>query len=867
MAVADRSGHSQTPSPASPGGSSSALVPRAFPGAGAGPSIKTGGNTTNQTCAVPRLDVHHQIVQPSSGQIDWAIQMATRGLLTHSRRGDPSWNLAAYTPSSDFPFSVTVPREVMSGVIAAESNWDQASFHAAVGVAGDPLIANYYGVSADGSSRDYNNADCGYGLTQQTDGMRIGDTLFSANTQQAVGLDYAENVAAGMWTLVGKWNQLASLGIVANNGSATYLENWYFALWAYNTGIHPDDGTGQSGLGWSNNPINPIYPANRAPYLRTSYADAATPNNWPYQEQVIGWMEHPLLAGGNVEYAPSSQYLLLPSHTQFCNTNNSCNPSNTTSPCSRSDLHCWWHWAASWGSGCANSCTAGQWSLPTNASEPATPANPTPPACNVSGIPVPSTSAVIVDEEADGNPNDLHVSLNSGCTGSRNWQNNGTFSLAYGSMGMVDFHQLGVGFDGHTWFSHEVAASDAAHTATGTWKPTLPRSGNYMVYVFVPSAAATATDAQYTIHNGSGGTIPVPTVLNQNLFANAWVPVGSFNLTNGATLQLSNNTTASLHDMAFDAVAFDPISSPVLFIHGSPGSSGSGGGDDGTDWNDLRGFLSSRGLSPLTEGFYAADVNMDDYIDYSGNAMSCYGQTYYGSGNDGQSTAPNGRSSHNVNADLRHLAYQLAWRIHDLYGTLNVRIVADSMGGLIPRWMLYQLHNPESQCPYPSALNISDAITVATPHDGAPNAQFGCAVGQRENCEIQYYTTQSDNPFLWTLNNSSTGLDPQASAGTDWTVVGSYGDGVITQDSATFMGSSSGFVHKVKYLSTPGCSGCTGTYNGKLTYNHGQYIHDLLTTLDAGLYRSDRQPDNWINQSGQPHAALEIYYALTTSTY
>ncbi|MGH1556490.1 hypothetical protein ACRAWF_46305 [Streptomyces sp. L7] len=46
---------------------------------------------------------------------------------------------------------------------------------------------------------------------------------------------------------------------------------------------------GTRGLGWANNPANPDYPPTRAPYLKTSYADASHPADWPYQERIMGW--------------------------------------------------------------------------------------------------------------------------------------------------------------------------------------------------------------------------------------------------------------------------------------------------------------------------------------------------------------------------------------------------------------------------------------------------------------------------------------------------------------------------------------------------------------------------------------------------
>jgi hypothetical protein len=245
------------------------------------------------TCAVPRLDPTKQVMQPSPQQVDWAAQMAEQGLLTtangYSRpAGYDNLGLAAYAPNSDFPLITlshpasdtwdTVPRSVFEAIMAQESNWSQASWHAPSGVSGDPLIADYYGAGGGIDSIDYADSDCGYGISQVTDGMAVGDTTLSAHGQIKVAVDYQENIAAGLQILETTWNQLYSDGIIANNGDPKDLENWFFAAWAYNSGIEPTgsyDPTGCTagpscpgpdgtwGLGWANNPENPAYPPSR----------------------------------------------------------------------------------------------------------------------------------------------------------------------------------------------------------------------------------------------------------------------------------------------------------------------------------------------------------------------------------------------------------------------------------------------------------------------------------------------------------------------------------------------------------------------------------------------------------------------------
>lgn len=285
------------------------------------------------TCAVPRLDPTKQVMQPSPEQVDWAAQMAEQGLLTtgngYSRpAGFDNLGLVAYAPNSDFPLIAldhpssdswdTVPRSVFEAIMAQESNWSQASWHAPSGVAGDPLIADYYGAGGGIDSIDYADADCGYGISQVTDGMSVGDTSLSAHGQIKVAVDYQENIAAGLQILETTWNQLYSEGIIANNGDPKYLENWFYAAWAYNSGIEPTGSydpngctTGPSctgpdgtwGLGWANNPENPAYPPNRAPYLKDTYADAATPGDWPYEERVMGWMGSPIIRYNGTGYS------------------------------------------------------------------------------------------------------------------------------------------------------------------------------------------------------------------------------------------------------------------------------------------------------------------------------------------------------------------------------------------------------------------------------------------------------------------------------------------------------------------------------------------------------------------------------------
>jgi hypothetical protein len=352
---------------------------------------------------------------------------------------------------------------------------------------------------------------------------------------------------------------------------------------------------------------------------------------------------------------------------------------------------------------------------------------------------------------------------------------------------------------------------------------------------------------------------------------------------------------------------------PVLLIHGVPGSSGQTGGDNGADWAALKNFLSSLGIATQTEGYYAADINMDDWLDYSDQPALCWGSDYYNDGNgpsnkpgDGEVEASPHGASHDGDADYRHLAFELARRISDLYGSSPVEIIADSGGGLIVRWMLYQLNNPTvptlsngayDSCPYPSVLNVDNVITMDTPNNGANLAGAPGGLTDFETKEMVGNSESVPADFTWTLNHNGTGsgsgLNPQSSSGTQWTVMGSLSDGLVSWTSQLHMGGSGNPVHAVLFDSTTSnCFGDEQTYNAEglsnpvfagdpCTYGHGAMKQDTATTRDAqsewdnGWTESgsganwDTVPgdtgDPFANAgTGNPHAVQWIYGVLTT---
>ncbi|RJQ85842.1 hypothetical protein D5S19_13155 [Amycolatopsis panacis] len=513
--------------------------------------------------------------------------------------------MPAYSPQGLFPGIPLngggfVPAQVMLGITAQESNMWQAARFAVPGVTANPLIGNYYGLNLyNGDPTDdwdihWDKADCGYGITQITDGMRLaghekpGEKALPYQTQRAVALDFSANVAAGVRILATKWNETRAAGMQINNGDSAKLENWFFAIWDYNSGFHPS-GSGPWGLGWANNPVNPHYPANRTSFLDTTYQDAAHPQDWPYPEKVLGWAGHPveildspgnLVSGfrpawwnGDGVDGPRNRTNVRPPVTQFCDASNSCQqgakyPPNApdvigepAGPCANKnssgqyDLRCWYHQASTWKPDCATTC--GNELLrfdPGYAYQDDGTAYP--PRCDLSGLPA---NSLLVDDVPDS-----AVSIRPGCL--KTWPNAGVFSFTFKQdapgqyPGKIDTHQIGGGFGGHFWFTHTRSKADNGGKleVDGNWRLNQSHNGPMKVFVALPDHGAQTNAATYVVKTASGDRTRV---VQQPGDGNRWVSLGAFMFNNVPEVNLTSVTPQGdgSQDIAFDAVAFVPI--------------------------------------------------------------------------------------------------------------------------------------------------------------------------------------------------------------------------------------------------------------------------------------------------------------------
>ncbi|WP_148234425.1 GDSL-type esterase/lipase family protein [Cellulomonas flavigena] len=603
-------------------------------------------------CAVPRNDPANQAYQPKPRQVEWAVDRAVKGQLTQTRPANwRNLGMSSYSPQGMFPAPQltgggTIPPQIVLGVLAQESNLWQASRFTAPGNTGNPLIGDYYGTDDTWSiwQIDYTEADCGYGVGQITDGMRLAghertddsgrkiETALPYAQQRAIALDYTANVAKSVQMLSQKWNQLAAAGMLVNGGDPKYIENWFLTTWAYNTGFYPyvNDST-PWGVGWFNNPVNPNYDPRRTPFLR-SQGDAAKPQQWPYPEKVIGWAaygtsfvetqwadpakrEYPQRLVSSYTTAwwndPTYRDMAQPKVDTFCKPDvNDCDPS-LAQPCKLGSYKCWWHGPVRWKSSCDLYCGQGFERFPASYATEASAMASTLPAKTLesSFLPncsYPPTGVVVVD-------NTTHPTARNSNECTRR-ATVGSFSLSFGSPdsdgrypSKVDFHQQGGGFNGHFWFAHMQHRVKTQRHITGTWDRGANLNGKWTrVWVHLPDYAGWTQQAGYTIDLGNGTT--QKRYLPQRRYKNEWVSLGVFEMKGSPKVSLSNvlvdeSTTGRVwYDGAhqdiegYDNVAWDAVGFQVLpgkpddFVVslGDSYASGEGAGDY-VPWSDNNG--------------------------------------------------------------------------------------------------------------------------------------------------------------------------------------------------------------------------------------------------------------------------------------
>lgn len=148
------------------------------------------------------------------------------------------------------------------------------------------------------------------------------------------------------------------------------------------------------------------------------------------------------------------------------------------------------------------------------------------------------------------------------------------------------WHRTGSGFQGNAWWTYSTGAPP--DTCAAEWHPELPFQGDYTVSVYIPPDRSTATGI-YRLHTASGVE---DIYLDQGLYSDEWVQLGTYGLAYDSYLRLGDYTGTGGQYIAFDAVLF------------SPAGTGTGGGTSAAMgemriWpNPCNGMLNLRSPDP-----------------------------------------------------------------------------------------------------------------------------------------------------------------------------------------------------------------------------------------------------------------------------
>ena len=177
-----------------------------------------------------------------------------------------------------------IPATLLKAIAWVESNMTMAQPSVRFESVGDGLVS----------------FDCGHGIMQVTTGMTVplGTDNKASPRQASIATHFAYNIARGAQILAEKWNAAPAAVPIAGTDTQSdpqIVENWYFAVWAYNGFTGP-------GSSRSNHPADPTFGAFPHPAFRCDGTQAY--NRFPYQEIVWGCMARPDSRGGRPLWEP-----------------------------------------------------------------------------------------------------------------------------------------------------------------------------------------------------------------------------------------------------------------------------------------------------------------------------------------------------------------------------------------------------------------------------------------------------------------------------------------------------------------------------------------------------------------------------------
>ena len=282
----------------------------------------------------------------------------------------------------------------------------------------------------------------------------------------------------------------------------------------------------------------------------------------------------------------------------------------------------------------------------------------------------------------------------------------------------------------------------------------------------------------------------------------------------------------------------------VVFVHGFQASEG---GDATAYWGGVRDRFIAQGWNPANmvfSGFYRCDVN-GLHSDVYGKWDATLGPHEFG--NEGRSVSANHPSTqaqcsspiaggHSTYTSIEHIAYHWAWSIskyQESKGNVCVDVIAHSMGGAVVRYAITAVQ--EGKADFPTHLCVESVVTLSSPH--SPSDSFVVnfcesllppGVPDPYQCE-----EMNGNTDFYQKLAGIAGQNPQGTVAvgtargtTEWTIVGTTGDGVIPASAAT-----TGMVPAF-----------TVVYNEDISHNSYFNIEEFTSTLaSASATVTDRR--------------------------
>lgn len=282
-----------------------------------------------------------------------------------------------------------------------------------------------------------------------------------------------------------------------------------------------------------------------------------------------------------------------------------------------------------------------------------------------------------------------------------------------------------------------------------------------------------------------------------------------------------------------------PVTKPVaLIVHGWRNE------DMGGSYEVLRDFLAEGGdwQEVRRVGYYGAECEVEDRADHFGGHDVWFGEGEHVDLDGCEGWLIPGRV-HDLDTDLRHLAYHLAWLIHERYTKkgIAVDIVAHSMGGILVRYMMGHVGRTSV---FPETLLVEDVVTTGSPHWGP----VGWACGNFWDESVRQMCSKRRPGMMWWMDRFA----HQGDLLGEWTLIGSTNDEIVRWESAMHM--TVGSRHKWVFFEP--------------YYHHGEWLDDSRAG-DATLFYNDLEPDGSeeLEVTLESRGARLIHKALTRSDY